>query len=98
MAIVLEEQKKFNWKAALTVILILAAMGGALYFFRGEFFAVEEVILPAVKSPATEISGLKFQPDLDNLIKELPPQGKFKLYIGQPVVGRLGRENPFIKF
>jgi len=97
MAIILEEQKKSNLKSILLVGFIFILIGGAGYFFAGDLFVAEEIILPTVKSTATEISALKFQPDLDNLIKELPPQGKFKSYIGQPTVGQLGRENPFIK-
>ena len=93
-----DESKKINWKLVIGGVAVLVLLGGGIYAL---FFApvpAIEVIAPASTRSASELSGVKFQGDLDAVVKEFPPQGKLRRYVGDINVGETGRENPFVKY
>ena len=73
----------------------ILALGAAVYFlFFTPVPAIEVIISPSVQSSA-ELAGLK----LDTAAVTNSQQFRsLRRYIGQPSVGQIGRENPFIKF
>ena len=98
MALVFEEKKQFNWKglAVFGGTIVLAA--AAVYFlFFTPVPAIEVIVPPAAQSTA-EISNIALRPNLDPVIKELPPQGKLRRYVSQQSIGQIGRLNPFVKY
>lgn len=98
MALVFEEKKEFNWKGLIVFggAIILAAATVYFLFFT-PVPAIEVILPPAVKSTA-EISTVALRPNLDSVMKELPPQGKLRRYVSQQSIGQIGRPNPFVKF
>jgi hypothetical protein len=96
MAIVLEgEQKKFNWKLPIVILLIIGAIGGGIYFL---FFAptpvIEVIVSPAVRS-ASELSGIRFDPAA---VVNSDAFRSLRRYSTDPTIGRVGRTNPFVEF
>lgn len=93
MAILIEEHQAFNWKALVIFIIALTIVGGAIYYL---FFAPVpgiEIIAPASVRSTTELSNVELDLGVStDLIRD------FRRYTGQPSVGQIGRENPFIKY
>jgi len=93
MAILIQEQQAFNWKALVIFMVSLAVVGGLIYYL---FFAPVpgiEFIAPASIKSTTELSNVELDLGVSTeLIKN------FRRYTGQPSVGQIGRENPFVKF
>ena len=80
------------------MVVIFAVLGGGIYLlFFGPVPAIERVIPSQLKS-TIEISSVNFRADLDEVAKQLPPQGKLRRYVGDPSVGESGRINPFFEF
>ena len=95
MPILIQEQKLFNWKMLVGFIVAVLAVIGGIYFL---FFAPVpgiEVIAPASVSSASELSGIEFNPE--NLVNGEKFRS-LRRYVGQPTVGQIGRENPFVKY
>src|SRR5579864_4515360 len=99
MAIILQEGPKFNWKALIIVLVIVAALGGGAYaLFFAPVPAIEQII-PLQLQPTLELSNIELQSDLSPVANAFSPsQTKFRIYSGEPSVGATGRTNPFIKF
>ena len=98
MAIVLEENSRFNWAAVAAVILILLLIGGGIYLlFFTPVPAIERVIPLQLKLNA-ELSKVDLGTDLDFVMNSIPPRGSLRIFGGQPSIGKVGRANPFIKF
>lgn len=95
MAIVFEEKQKFNWKALAAVSAAIIAVGAAVYFlFFTPVPAIEIIAPPAVRS-SSELSNIT----LDAVSVTNSQQFRaLRRYIGQPSIGQVGRDNPFIKF
>jgi len=93
MAILVEEQQTFNWKIPVFFVITLAAVGGLVYYL---FFAPVpgiEFIAPASVKSTTELSNVELNLGVGTeLIKN------FRRYTGQPSVGQIGKENPFVKY
>lgn len=96
MALVFEQQQKFNWKAAATVLAAIGAIGAATYFlFFSPVPAIENFRVPPAVKSNSELSNLK----LDTTAVTNSQQFRsLRRYVGQPSVGEIGRENPFVKF
>lgn len=93
MAILIQEQQAFNWKALVIFIVSLLAVGGSIYYL---FFAPVpgiEIIAPASVKSTMELSNVELDLSVSaELIKN------FRRYTGQPSVGQIGKENPFVKY
>lgn len=95
MALVFEEEKKFNWKGLLIVIVVILAIGGFAYFlFFTPVPAIEVIVSPAVRS-TEELSSVHFDPAS---VVNSEDFRALRRYAGQPSIGQIGRPNPFIKF
>ncbi len=97
MAIVFEKEKKtFNWFAILLTIVIVAIVGAAAYYL---FFAPSpkiEAIIPAELQRAGEVSQIDFTDP--SFVVNSQAYKNLRLYVGMPVLGALGRNNPFLPF
>jgi len=95
MALVFEEQKKFNWKGLVIVTGVLIAVAGAVYFLFFTPVPTIELIVSSDLRSATEISNVQFDPAG---VVNSPEFRALRRYVGPSSVGQIGRPNPFIKF
>ena len=96
MAILIEQQKrKTNWFGILTFLFLLLVIFGGGYFL---FFSPTpgiEVIIPSSLESAEQLSEVQIDPSA--LIAN-PALKKLRMYGGQPSIGTVGRQNPFLGF
>ncbi len=95
MAIVFEKEKKrFNWFAILLTLVVLVFVGAAAYYL---FFAPSpkiEAIIPKELQRAGEVSQIDFTDP--SFVINSQAYRNLRLYVGTPVLGSLGRNNPFL--
>ncbi len=95
MAIVLEEQQRFNWKALIIFLAVIIGIFGLAYFlFFAPSPAVQLIIPPSVQS-TTELSGVDL--NATSLLQNKTYQS-LKQYGGPAPLPQMGRANPFIHY
>ena len=95
MALVFEEEKKFNWRGVIIVAAIILVVGGAIYFLFFTPVPVIEIIVSPQTRSTEELSGVQFDPAS---VVNSEDFRALRRYVGQPGIGKIGRSNPFIKF
>lgn len=95
MAIIFEEQNRFNWKALLTVLAIVAVISVAVYYLFFVPVPVIEVIIPVSVKTASELSSAEFDP---SVVVNSESFRSLRRYAGEPSSKKIGRDNPFRKF
>lgn len=95
MAITFEQESRFNWKALLTVFIILVVLGVAVYYLFLAPAPAIEVIVPSSVKTATELSQAEFDP---SVVVNSEVFRTLRHYSGESSKGETGRDNPFMRF
>ena len=97
MAILIESEKKpTNWFGLVIFILVLLLLAAAVYYL---FFVspplLEKIILPASLEETRQIKGVRV--DVTSVAGD-PVFRSLRQHVNPPVLGAVGRPNPFMPF
>jgi len=97
MAIVFEQAKKpINWVGLLFIVFIVGFLIFAVYYL---FFAPSpklDIVLPPPLERASQIISITEFVNPDAVVNSTAFK-RLRTYVGQPAIGVLGRENPFVR-
>lgn len=96
MAIIVKEREKsVNWLTPIVWILVIGLVFGLVYFLFFKQPEFVEIIQPIESQKASRLANIKFDPS------EVLQSEVFKTlqqYAGPPIIGEVGRSNPFIPY